>query len=69
MHDTQQKQLPGVQSRPGLLDGLDLEMQADEGEDQALQILHQVVETPGTKHRYQNIALIKRERKIIFTNK
>ena len=29
------------------LDGLDLEMEADEGEDQALEVLHEVVEAPA----------------------
>jgi len=38
-----------------LLDRLDLEMETDEREDQALQILDQVVETPTKKSMKNNI--------------
>jgi hypothetical protein len=38
------------EGRSLLLDRLDLEMETDEREDQALEILDQVVETPTKKH-------------------
>jgi hypothetical protein len=43
------KRCVGPTQRLSYLDGLDLEMETDEGEDQALEVLDQVVETP--KHR------------------